>query len=174
MVIYVDDGFLVSFDPEVTAVTQRLLDVEWHARDWNVWDDKKTERFLAGDHRFIPEEVDSKGDRVSKVTVSMQTYVKHGVDRYIEDGGKLLPTVPKTPMSTEEEAGAEYDDLVASTSLQPHVAPEEGAGSAGLVPGVPANLVDDVATFLQQYDAIADDWAAHATNEELYLSLIHI
>ena len=35
LVIYVDDGFLVTFDKEVAKKTEDLLRREWQVRDWD-------------------------------------------------------------------------------------------------------------------------------------------
>ena len=107
LVIYVDDGFLVSFDDEVTEQTRQLLDDQWNAREWNLWSAEKSERFLAGDHIY------RGGEPSSRVTIAMDTYVELGCDKYVADGGKLLPTTPKTPMSTEEEARDEAQGVPA-------------------------------------------------------------
>ena len=98
LVIYVDDGFLVSFDDKITKRTRELLDEQWNCREWNVWEKSKTQRFLAGDHRYL------SGNPRSIVTVGMKSYKEHAAARYEEDGGKLLPTVPKTMMSTSDES----------------------------------------------------------------------
>ena len=184
LVIYVDDGFLVSFDDAVTSKTHQLLNEQWSARDWNLWSQERTERFLAGDHRFIAGQADANGDEVSKVTISMQTYITHGVERYLQDGGKLFPTIPKTPMSTEEEAAAEYD--AEQAGLVPPAGADVGAKCEGSSPtgtraetggsppsGVASGLEEvlepeEVQSFIAELQEEADRWAQSASTEELW------
>ena len=162
MVIYVDDGFLVSFDGEITKKTQELLNDQWSARDWNVWERAKTERFLAGDHRYM------HGESRSIVTVGMKSYKEHGVERYIEDGGKLLPTVPRTPMSTAEES--------ADDSLYTPYA--EDAPVAEEAPSLPPTVTAQEVQHLRNRTSVdteykwllreaADAWAAELDDEAL-------
>ena len=87
LVIYVDDGFLISFDDDVTRDTQNLLDRQWNVREWNEWGKDKTRRFLAGDYKFIPSENE---DGISKTTISMGPNVDLGCKQYEDDGG-ILP-----------------------------------------------------------------------------------
>ena len=103
LVIYVDDGFLVTFDKEVADKTEKLLREQWQVREWNVWTQEKSQRFLASDHTLLAN-CSKVVPNLSKVIIDMSSYKRLGVKSYIEDGGVLASTTPKTPMTTEEES----------------------------------------------------------------------
>ena len=81
------------------------MEEQWHVRDWNLWSPEKADRFLAGDYTL------KLGEEASRCEVSMETYMKHAVKTYTEDGGILTSRPPDTPMTTGEEGeGARVED----------------------------------------------------------------
>ena len=102
LVIYVDDGFLVTFDTEVAKKTEDLLRTQWQVREWNRWQGEEAKRFLAGDHYYLSD-CSKVVENMSKVLVDMSSYKKLGIKSFLEDGGVCTTATPKTPMTTEEE-----------------------------------------------------------------------
>ncbi|MBT5874889.1 MAG: hypothetical protein HOH43_15840, partial [Candidatus Latescibacteria bacterium] len=128
LVLYVDDGVLISFDKATTESVHDLLVTQWSARDWEPFasmtvqshdsdepskgktvesttpDSIAPSRFLAAEIWLAKVKkmlIDSVVRHESRVLFLMESYVYHGVQRYVDAGGELMTTAPKSPMTSQ-------------------------------------------------------------------------